>query len=60
MDLPGAAENLKAFKRRFRKREIIPISAAATEGIDHLKARLHELIAPTVVPAAGCTDTTSP
>jgi len=44
MDLPGAAENLKAFKRRFRKREVVPVSAAATEGLDSLKARLHELI----------------
>ena len=44
MDLPGAAENLKAFKRRFRKREVIPISAGAGEGIDALKARLGELI----------------
>ncbi len=44
MDLPGAAENLKAFKRRFRKREVIPVSAAGREGIETLKARLHELI----------------
>jgi GTP-binding protein len=51
MDLPEAAENLKAFKRRFRKREVIPISAATDQGIDHLKTRLHELIAPTPAPA---------
>ncbi|HEX4084317.1 MAG TPA: GTPase ObgE [Chthoniobacteraceae bacterium] len=44
MDLPGAAENLKAFKRRFRKREVIPISAAESQGIDDLKVRLRELI----------------
>ena len=44
MDLPEAAENLKAFKRRFRKREVIPISAAGDQGIEALKARLHELI----------------
>jgi GTPase len=44
MDLPEAAENLKAFKRRFRKREVIPVSAAGDLGIDVLKARLHELI----------------
>jgi GTPase len=44
MDLPEAAEHLKAFKRRFRKREVIPVSAADGLGIDALKARLHELI----------------
>jgi len=44
MDLPEAAENLKAFKRRFRKREIIPISAAGGQGVDALKTRLRELI----------------
>ncbi len=44
MDLPGAAENLKAFRRRFRKREVIPISAAGGEGIETLKARLSELL----------------
>jgi GTPase len=44
MDLPEAAENLKAFKRRFRKREVIPISAADGEGIEALKERLHQLI----------------
>ncbi len=45
MDLPDAAENLAAFKRRFRKREIIPISADKGEGLDVLKARLAELFA---------------
>ena len=44
MDLPGAAENLKAFKRRFRKREVVPISATDGEGIGALKARLQALI----------------
>jgi GTP-binding protein len=44
MDLPEADANLKAFKRRFRKREVIPISASEDEGIDALKERLHELI----------------
>ena len=50
MDLPGAEENLRAFKRRFRKREIIPVSAESGEGIDQLKARLHELTAPSPSP----------
>jgi len=44
MDLPEAAANLGAFKRRFRKREVIPISALEQQGIEHLKERLHELI----------------
>jgi GTP-binding protein len=44
MDLPEAAENLKAFKRRFRKREVIPVSAAGNVGIELLKERLRELI----------------
>ncbi|MEA3189046.1 MAG: GTPase [Chthoniobacter sp.] len=48
MDMPGADENLKAFKRRFRKREVIPISAEKSEGIEELKTRLCALVAPVV------------
>jgi GTP-binding protein len=45
MDLPGAAEQLKSFKRRFRRKiEIVPISAAEKEGIDELKAKLAEKV----------------
>lgn len=44
MDLPEAAENLKAFKRRFRKREVIPVSAAEEEGLAKLKNRLREIV----------------
>ena len=52
MDLEGAAGNLKAFKRRFRKREVIPIGAGDEKGIEALKARLHELVCvPTPVAA---------
>ena len=40
MDDPQAGENLKHFKGRFRKREIIPISAELGEGIDAVKAAL--------------------
>ena len=40
MDLPDAAENLKALKKRFRSIEILPVSAAKGEGIEELKARL--------------------
>jgi GTP-binding protein len=51
MDLEGAAENLKAFKRRFRKREVIPIAAGEENGIALLKERLQALIcAPAPVP----------
>jgi GTP-binding protein len=42
MDLEGASENLKRFKRKFRKVEVIPISAASREGIDALRERLRE------------------
>lgn len=49
MDLPEAAEHLKAFKRKFRKVEVIPISAAEEEGIEQLKKRLCEIIMPAVV-----------
>jgi len=44
MDLPGAAENLKAFKRRFRKREVIPIAAGDDASLAAFKSRLHELV----------------
>ena len=44
MDLPDAKEQLKAFKRRYRKLEIFPISAQAGEGLDALKARIGELV----------------
>jgi len=49
MDLPEAAENLKAFKRRFRKVEIIPISAKDDQGIDGLRARLEAIVLPAPV-----------
>ena len=37
MDVDGAQENLAAFKQRFPKVEVIPISAELEEGIDDLK-----------------------
>lgn len=36
MDLEGAAENLEAFRQRFPKVDIIPISAEQGEGMDNL------------------------
>ena len=44
MDLPDAEENLKVFKRRFRKIKIIPISAEKEEGLDKLRACLDQSI----------------
>ena len=37
MDLEGSAEHLSAFKQRFPKVEVIPISADSGEGLDDLK-----------------------
>ena len=42
MDLPGAGENLAVFRRRFRGREVVPVSARENQGIDELKARLDQ------------------
>src|SRR4030095_9287598 len=44
MALPGADEKLKAFKKRYRKIEIFPISADQGQGIDLLKSRLGEIV----------------
>ncbi len=44
MDLPGAADNLKAFRRSFRKVPTIAISALAKVGLEDLKFKLHELL----------------
>jgi GTP-binding protein len=43
MDLDGAEENLRAFKRKHRKAKVIPVSAEGGEGLDDLKACLREL-----------------
>ena len=40
MDLPDAAENLAALRKKFPKIDIVPISAAKGEGIEELKKRL--------------------
>jgi len=44
MDLEGAKEKLKHFKTRYRKIEVLPISAEAGEGIEKVKTRLGELV----------------
>ena len=46
MDLPEAKEKLKAFKRRYKKVEIFPVSADRGEGLEELKLRIGELVAP--------------
>jgi 50S ribosomal subunit-associated GTPase HflX len=40
MDLEGSAENLKVFKQRFPKIEVIAISANTGEGLDDLRVML--------------------
>ena len=40
MDLPGAQENLEAFRKRFPDREVAPVSASEGEGIENLKRDL--------------------
>ena len=40
MDLEGAEENLAAFRQRFPKAEVVPISAGLGEGLDDLKQML--------------------
>ncbi len=40
MDLEGAAENLAAFRQRFPKVDVLPISADSGEGLDDLRSML--------------------
>jgi GTPase len=42
MDLPGAKENLRVLCERFPDIESVPISAAKSEGLGELKARLED------------------
>jgi GTP-binding protein len=44
MDLPEAAEKMKAFRKKYKKQEILEISASDGEGIEALKTRLGELV----------------
>jgi len=44
MDEDAAAENLKAFRKRFRKQEVVPASCLTGEGLPLLKKRLYELV----------------
>jgi GTP-binding protein len=45
MDLPDAERNLKAFRQRFPKLNIVPVSAAKGEGITQLKETLAAIMA---------------
>ena len=49
MDLPEAKEKLKAFRRRYKKVEIFPVSANRGEGLEELKLRIGELVGPEVL-----------
>jgi GTP-binding protein len=51
MDEPTAEANLKAFKRRVRKVEVLPISAAFDEGIPALKTLMREAVAEAATPS---------
>ena len=44
MDLPGAEENLKRFKKKYRKQKIIPISAIKKEGLKELLKEISDLL----------------
>lgn len=44
MDLPEAAENLKRFKRKFRKEKVVAVSAQDNEGLDKLVEQLWKLL----------------
>ncbi len=44
MDEPGAEENLRLFRARFPKIDVVPISAELGEGIDEMKACLEKYL----------------
>lgn len=44
MDLPGAEENLTAFRERYPHLTVYPISAATRQGVDQLISRVWELV----------------
>lgn len=44
MDLPEAADNLKRFKKKYKKEEVISVSAMENKGLDKLVDRLRELL----------------
>jgi GTP-binding protein len=44
MDEPVAEENLKKFKRKFRKLSVLPMAAGFDEGIDTFKTTIREMV----------------
>ncbi len=44
MDIPGAAERLEAFRRRWPGVEVIPISAVSGDGVNGLMGRVAQLL----------------
>ena len=44
MDEPIAEENLKKFKRRVRKIQVLPMAAAFDEGIDNFRQAIREAV----------------
>ncbi len=45
IDEPVAEENLKLFKRKFRKLAVLPIAAAFDEGVEKFKATIRDAVA---------------
>jgi GTP-binding protein len=45
MDLPDAEANLKEFRERFPKLDVIPVSAERGDGIGELIGKLSKLLA---------------
>ena len=44
IDEDAAAENLRKFKKRFRKAKVMPISCITEEGLPELKERIYQMI----------------
>ncbi|PYJ11605.1 MAG: GTPase ObgE, partial [Verrucomicrobia bacterium] len=53
MDLPDASENLRALEDRFPEREIVPISANRSDGLDELRSRLARWLSDNTEETAG-------
>lgn len=51
MDEPVAQENLKQFKRKIRKTQVLPIAAGFGEGVDQFKRLIREAVEETSKPA---------
>jgi GTP-binding protein len=56
MDLPEADEHLAAFRQRFPDRQVIPVSAKESQGIEQLKRNLEHWLDADGAPAATSTE----